>query len=49
MTRSADKVWEDIKNSHLNIGTTTTPVRLNYWDGRDLFRRRGRSRRLHHR
>lgn len=37
MTRNADKVWEDIKNSHLNIGTTTTPVRLNYWDGRDLF------------
>ena len=37
MTRNADKVWEDIKNSHLNIGITTTPARLNYWDGRDLF------------
>jgi hypothetical protein len=37
MTRNVDKVWEDIKNSHLNIGTTTSPVRLNYWDGRDLF------------
>ena len=37
MTRNVDKVWEDIKNSRLNVGTTTSPVRLNYWDGRDLF------------
>ena len=37
MTRNADKGWEDIKNSHLNIGATTTPVRLNYWGRRDLL------------
>lgn len=37
MTRNVDKVWQDIKNSRFNVGTTTSPVRLNYWDGRDLF------------
>lgn len=37
MTRNVDEVWEDIKNSRLNVGTTAIPVRLNYWDGRDLF------------
>lgn len=37
MTRSSTEVWNEIKNSHLNTGITTEKVRLNYWDGRDLF------------
>ena len=37
MTRSSTEVWNEIKNSPLNTGITTEKVRLNYWDGRDLF------------
>lgn len=37
MTRSSTEVWNEIKNSPLNTGITTEKVRLNYWDGRDVF------------
>ena len=37
MTRSSTEVWNEIKNSPLNTGITTGEVRLNYWDGRDVF------------
>ena len=37
MTRNSTEVWNEIKNSPLNTGITTGEVRLNYWDGRDVF------------
>lgn len=37
MTRSSTEIWNEIKNSPLNTGITTGKVRLNYWDGRDVF------------